>query len=41
MDVTRLLASGHYKAIAEYCLRDVVATTELYTIWKQRLSGIR
>ena len=40
-DVTRLLASGQYKEIAEYCLRDVVATTELYTIWKQRLAGIR
>jgi DNA polymerase elongation subunit (family B) len=41
LDVTRLLASGQYKAIAEYCLRDVEATTQLYTIWKERLSGIR
>jgi predicted PolB exonuclease-like 3'-5' exonuclease len=41
MDVTPLLASGQHRAIAEYCLRDVEATVQLYQIWKQRLSGIR
>ena len=41
MDVNRLLASGQYRQIAEYCLRDVHATVSLYQIWKERLSGIR
>ena len=26
---------------AEYCLRDVRATVELYKIWKERLAGIK
>jgi hypothetical protein len=26
---------------AEYCLRDVKATVELYQIWKERLAGIK
>jgi hypothetical protein len=41
MDVTRLLAAGEHRAIAEYCLRDVQATVLLYQVWKQRLSGIK
>jgi len=41
MDVTRLLAAGQHREIAEYCLRDVHATVQLYQIWKERLSGIR
>jgi DNA polymerase elongation subunit (family B) len=41
MDVSRLLAEGHYRQIAEYCLRDVQATLELYQIWKKRLAGIK
>jgi 3'-5' exonuclease len=41
MDVNHLLAAGQFKAIAEYCLRDVHATVSLYRIWKERLSGIR
>jgi hypothetical protein len=28
-------------AVAEYCLRDVRATVELYKIWKERLAGIK
>ena len=28
-------------AAAEYCLRDVRATVELYKIWKERLAGIK
>ena len=30
-----------YREIAEYCLRDVRATVELYRIWKERLAGIK
>lgn len=41
LDVNRLLAEGRYRDIAEYCLRDVQATLELYNIWKERLAGIR
>jgi DNA polymerase elongation subunit (family B) len=41
MDVTRLLLEGKHREIAEYCLRDVHATVQLYQIWKKRLSGIR
>lgn len=41
MDVNSLLAEGRYRDIAEYCLRDVRATVELYRIWKERLAGIK
>lgn len=41
MDMTSLLAEGKYREIAEYCLRDVRATVELYRIWKERLAGIK
>jgi DNA polymerase elongation subunit (family B) len=41
MDVTNLAAEGRGREIAEYCLRDVVATTQLYQIWRERLSGIK
>lgn len=41
MDVNHLLAEGKYRDIAEYCLRDVRATVELYRIWKERLAGIK
>jgi len=40
-DVNRLLEEGRFREIAEYCLRDVQATLELYRIWKQRLAGIK
>lgn len=40
MDVNRLFNEGRYREIAEYCLRDVRATVELYHIWRERLSGI-
>jgi DNA polymerase elongation subunit (family B) len=40
-DVNDLLAAGEYRQIAEYCLRDVEATVQLYQIWKDRLSGIK
>jgi predicted PolB exonuclease-like 3'-5' exonuclease len=41
MDVTTLMAAGKFRDIAEYCLRDVRATVELYKIWKERLAGIK
>jgi hypothetical protein len=41
MDVKDLLEAGKFKEIAEYCLRDVRATVELYKIWKERLAGIQ
>jgi len=41
MDVGTLVAAGKFREIAEYCLRDVRATVELYRIWKERLAGIK
>ncbi len=41
MDVPTLMAEGKFRDIAEYCLRDVRATVELYKIWKERLAGIK
>jgi hypothetical protein len=41
MDVNTLLAEGKFREIAEYCLRDVRATVELYRVWKDRLAGIK
>lgn len=41
MDVSTLMAEGKFREIAEYCLRDVRATVELYRIWKERLSGVK
>jgi 3'-5' exonuclease len=41
MDVSNMMAEGKFREIAEYCLRDVRATVELYKIWKERLAGIK
>jgi hypothetical protein len=41
MDVNRLLAEGRHRDIADYCLRDVRATVQLFHIWKERLAGIK
>ena len=41
MDVNRLLEEGRPREIAEYCLRDVQATTALYRVWKERLAGVK
>lgn len=41
MDVTRLLEEGRFRDIAEYCLRDVRATVELYRVWRERLAGVK
>ncbi len=36
-----MVEAGRHKEIAEYCLRDVVATTKLYHIWRERLAGVK
>jgi DNA polymerase elongation subunit (family B) len=41
MDVSTLMAEGKFRDIAEYCLRDVRATVELYRVWKDRLAGVK
>jgi len=41
MDVSTLMGEGKFREIAEYCLRDVRATVELYRVWKERLAGIK
>jgi 3'-5' exonuclease len=41
MDVKDLMEAGKFREIAEYCLRDVRATVELYKIWQERLAGIK
>jgi DNA polymerase elongation subunit (family B) len=41
MDVGQMMAEKKFREIAEYCLRDVHATVELYKIWKERLAGIK
>ena len=41
MDVPALMAEKKFREIAEYCLRDVRATVELYKIWQTRLAGIK
>jgi DNA polymerase elongation subunit (family B) len=41
LDVNRLVQEGRFREIAEYCLRDVQATVELYRVWKDRLAGIK
>ncbi len=41
LDMNQMMAEGRHREIAEYCLRDVHATTLLYKIWRERLSGIK
>jgi DNA polymerase elongation subunit (family B) len=41
MDVNDLMADERYHEIAKYCVRDVVATTRLFQIWKARLAGTK
>jgi len=41
LDVNHLMHEGRFREIAEYCLRDVIATVKLHQIWKERLAGIR
>jgi len=37
MDVNTLMAEGKFRDIAEYCLRDVSATWQLYLKWSELL----
>jgi DNA polymerase elongation subunit (family B) len=41
MDVPQMMSEGKHREIAEYCLRDVRATVELYRMWKERLAGVK
>ena len=41
LDMNDMLAAGRYQEIAEYCLRDVTATVQLFRIWKERLAGVK
>src|SRR5262249_57874781 len=41
LDVNRLLAEGRNREIAEYCLRGVRATLQLYDLWWGRLAGLK
>jgi len=41
MGVPAMMAAGKQRDVAEYCLRDVRATVELYRVWKERLAGIK
>jgi len=41
LDVNRLMSEERYREIAEYCLRDVRATVQLYHVWRERLAGIK
>jgi DNA polymerase elongation subunit (family B) len=41
MDVGRMMAEGRGRDVAEYCMRDVQATLELYRIWQERLSAVK
>lgn len=41
LDINRMMEEGRHREIAEYCLRDVRATVELYRLWKDRLGGVK
>lgn len=38
-DVSKYIAEGRHREVAEYCLRDVIATNSLYHIWKKRIAS--
>lgn len=40
-DVPKMMQEERYHEIAEYCMRDVRATMELYRIWQERLQVSR
>ncbi|MBG88179.1 MAG: hypothetical protein CMO80_14930 [Verrucomicrobiales bacterium] len=41
MDVNDLMREERFREIADYCVRDVRATVELYRIWEKRLADLR
>lgn len=40
-NINEMMLQGRHREIAEYCMRDVYATMQLYKIWKDRLSNIK
>lgn len=40
-EVSDFIAEGRHREVAEYCLRDVIATNALYHLWKKRLATDR
>ena len=40
-NVSEMISQGMHREVADYCLRDVRATVELYQIWKNRLAGVK
>lgn len=41
MDVNDMMNEGRYNEIAEYCIRDVDSTVQLFKVWQERLEGIK
>ncbi|MEX0595415.1 MAG: ribonuclease H-like domain-containing protein [Candidatus Paceibacterota bacterium] len=39
LDVPELFNTGKYQQIAEYCMRDVIATGELFQIWREYIKS--
>jgi 3'-5' exonuclease len=39
LDVPELFNQGEYQQIAEYCMRDVIATGELFQIWRDYIKS--
>ena len=39
LDVPELFHQGEYQQIAEYCMRDVIATGELFQIWRDYIKA--
>ena len=39
LDVPELFSKGEYQQIAEYCMRDVIATGELFQIWRDYIKS--
>jgi DNA polymerase elongation subunit (family B) len=39
LDVPELFNKGEYQQIAEYCMRDVIATGELFQIWREYIKS--
>tara|TARA_A100001037_G_scaffold157422_1_gene141853 strand:- start:17 stop:736 length:720 start_codon:yes stop_codon:yes gene_type:complete len=37
-EVSQFITEGRHREVAEYCLRDVVATNQLYQTWRKRLA---
>jgi hypothetical protein len=40
-NMNEMVAAGQFREIAEYCLRDVHATVQLFKVWLERLAGTK